>query len=105
MKNIDLGGKTGVEISDAKNISLNNLTVSNEKGAAVDISFSDHISIDQIEVKKTDETVTPFQLKQVTNLKIGGVKYAKEGELVSIEGSSETITLDESIPENKVTTQ
>lgn len=102
LKNINLGGKTGVEISDAKNITIENLSTSNDEGAALDITYSDQISIMGIEVRQADKSTPPFQLNEVSNIDIGDVKCDIKGELVRIMGSSENVSFDNSIPKNKI---
>ncbi len=102
LKNIALKGRTGIAISDAKNITLDNLSISNEKGAFAKVSFSDSIFINDIEIEGTDKSETPFIIKDVTNLMLEDVAYSLRGELVRITGPSESIVIDKSIPKNKI---
>ena len=102
LKNINLRGRTGIEISDAKNITLDNLSISDEKGSFTKISFCDSITVNNIEIINTDENKVPFIINDVDNTSLNNVKYNLKGELVHITVHSEKITIDKSIPENKI---
>ncbi len=101
-KDINLGGKTGIEISDAKNMTLDNLSISNEKGTFAQISFCDSISINNIEIVSTDESNIPFDFNDVTNLNLANVKHNLKGTLVNVSGSLENLTINKYIPEDKI---
>ena len=102
LKNIKLRGRTGIEISDAKNITLDNLSISNERGSLAEISFCDSIAVNNIEIISTDENEIPFIINDAGNSSIENVKYTLKGELVKITGDSENIIIDKSIPDNKI---
>ena len=101
-KNINIKGNTGIEISDAKNITLDSLSISNENGSFAKISFCDSITVNNIEIVSTDENEVPFIIKEVNNTNLANVKYNLKGDLVNITGYSENIAIDKSIPENKI---
>jgi len=102
LKNIRLNGRTGIEISDTKNISLEDIQVSNEKGSLASISFSDSISINKIEIRATDQKKTPFSMVDVSHLNLQNVKSDIKKDLVKISGSDESIFIDSSIPKDKI---
>jgi polygalacturonase len=102
LKNINLGGRTGIEISDAKNITLEGLSIFNEEGSFAKIAFCDSIAIDNIEIIGTDESEVPFIMNDVVNSSLENVRYNLKGDLVQITGRSENIKIDKSIPENRI---
>lgn len=102
LKNIQLSGKTGIEICDSKNIILDNLSISNKMGSFTEISFCDSIVLNNIEIISTDENKVPFKIKEVDNLSLENVKCNLKGNLVHVSGCSKSITIDSSIPEKKI---
>jgi polygalacturonase len=102
LKNIQLKGRKGIEINDAKNITLDNLIISNEEGSFTSISYCDSITINNIEIVSTDEDTTPFIFTDVSNSSFTNMKYDLKGDIVSIKGSSENVLIDKSIPEDKI---
>ena len=101
-KNINLMGKKGIEIRDAENISLENLSISNETGSFMKLLFCDSINVNGIEIINTDEDEIPFIINDVSNLNIEKAAYSLEGELIQITGNSENIIIDKSIPEKRI---
>ena len=101
MKNIRIGGKTGVHISDAKNITLDGLWSSNESGSAIIVSDCDSININDLNIVGTDNSKTPIELINVTNSSISEFNILPE-KLIQISGTSANITIDEKIPENRI---
>jgi len=101
MKNINIGGKRGVEISDAKNIKIDNLWISNNLGSAVSISNSDSILINNLNIVKTDKEKTPIVYTNVTNSSLTNFNILPE-KLIEISGNSKNIQLDKQIPENRI---
>ena len=53
LKTLNLGGKLGIEVTDAKNITFDNLTISNKEGSPASISFSDSIMINKLKIDET----------------------------------------------------
>ena len=102
IKNVQLFGEKGIEISDAKGIQMENISVGNQKGSLVSISYSDSITINGISVKETDENEIPFIFNDATNLSMQNLVTNISGQLVSITGNSRNIEFDKSIPEKKV---
>jgi hypothetical protein len=102
LKNINLKGNSGIEISDAKNITLDSLSISNDKGSFAKISFCDSITINNIEIVSTDEDEIPFIINDVDNSSLENVKYNLKGEIVKVKGHSENVKIDKSIPEKKI---
>jgi hypothetical protein len=101
-KDINLGGKHGIEVSDAKNITIENLTISNQEGSPASISFSDSIVINKLKIVETAPEKLPIQLQDVHHVKISNLEYHSEKELVIITGMSESLEFDKSIPEQKI---
>ncbi len=102
LKNIRVSGNKGIEIRDAKNITMENLAIANNKGSFANISFSENININNIEILNTDENEIPFVMNDVNNTSLKNVKYILDGQLVEITGSSENVKFDTSIPENRI---
>lgn len=101
MKNITIGGKNGVEISDAKNIEIDNLSVTNISGSAVSITNCDSISINKLNIINTDMDSSPIIYTNVTNSSLTNFNILPET-LVEIKGKSKNIQLDENIPANRI---
>jgi hypothetical protein len=95
----------GVEISDTGNITLDNLTISNEKGPFTKISYCDSISVSNVEIVGTDEDKVPIRIKDSRNVNLEKVKTELKGCLVSISEESKNIKTDYSIPESKIKTK
>jgi polygalacturonase len=101
MKNISIGGKNGVEISNAKNIQIDNISLRNTNGSAVSISDCDSITINNLNIISTDLDKTPIVFTNVTNSNLTDFKVLPE-KLIKISGNSENLQLDEKIPENRI---
>ncbi|MFA9389718.1 MAG: glycosyl hydrolase family 28 protein [Prolixibacteraceae bacterium] len=101
MKNISIGGKTGVHISNAKNITIENLWTSNQKGSAITVDDCDSISINNLTITSTDVSKTPIVLTNVNNSAITNFNILPQ-ELIKITGNSEHILLDEYLPKNRI---
>lgn len=101
-KNINLGGKFGIEINDAKNITFENLTVTNKTGSLAAISYSDSISIQTLNIAGTDPQNIPVLLKDAHHIKLNNVSYNFEGKILKITGNCDNIEIDKKIPENKI---
>jgi hypothetical protein len=102
LKNIRLGGNKGIEIRDAKDIKLENLTISNEEGSAADISFAENIQIDDIKIVDTDEDEVPFVITDVKNSSLAKVQSKTEGDIAHISGESDNVKIDNSVPEKRI---
>lgn len=101
-KNINLGGRVGIDINDAKNISFDNVKISNEVGTPVSISYSDKITINNLNIVDTAPEKLPVVLHDISNVKVSILKYQSEKELIKITGKSESLEFDPSIPEQKI---
>jgi len=101
MKNINIGGKRGVKISDAKNIKMDHLWISNKTGSAVSISNCDSVLINNLNILKTDNEKTPIVYTNVTNSSLTNLNILPE-KLIEISGNSKNIQLDKQIPENRI---
>jgi polygalacturonase len=97
LKNIKIGGNRGIEIRDAKNIILENLFVSNKEGSFANISFSESITMNHIEIVNTDETNIPFVIHAVQNSSIENVKHNFKGQLFKVTGRSKNVKMDENL--------
>lgn len=101
MKNIHIGGKTGVHISNAKNITIENLWTSNQKGSAITVDDCDSISINNLNITSTDLSSTPIVLTNVSNSSVTNFNTLPI-ELIKIVGKSENIELDEQLPNSRI---
>jgi len=101
MKHINIGGKRGVRISEAKNIKIDDLWISNDLESAVSISNCDSISINNLNIVKTDKEKTPIVYTNVTNSSLTNFNILPE-KLIEISGNSKNIQLDKQIPENRI---
>ncbi|WP_297088085.1 glycoside hydrolase family 28 protein [uncultured Draconibacterium sp.] len=102
LKNIRLGGNLGVEVVDAQDISFENLSVSNKTGSFAKISFSSNISMENVEVLKTEPGKTPFVFNTVSGANLKNVKHNLSRELVKITGESENIKIDDNISKEQI---
>ncbi len=102
LKDINLGGKHGIEVSDAKNITFENLTISNDVGSPASISFCDSIIINKLKITETSPENMPVLLNDVSHAQLSNFEYNTEKEMVKITGKSDQIEFDESIPEKKI---
>jgi polygalacturonase len=101
-KNITFSGNTGIEIIDAKNITLENLKVSNKKGSFASISYCDSITIDSLNIVGTDTKNIPIVLNSTQHIQIDNITHQVEGVLINVSGNSDQIEIDKSIPENQI---
>ena len=101
IKNVQLFGKKGIEISDAKALQLDNISVGNESGSLAAISYSDSISINNFNIISTDANEVPILFNDVSNSNLKNLKSDISGQLVIIKGNSKNIKL-EKLPENRV---
>lgn len=101
LKNITIGGKTGVHISNAKNISIDNLWTSNTKGSAITLDDCDSITINNLNIASTDVSKIPIVLTNVTHSSVTHFNILPQ-ELIKITGKSYQITLDEKLPEDRI---
>ena len=90
-----------MKISDAKNIKMDNLWISNKTGSAVSISNCDSILINNLNILKTDNEKTPIVYTNVTNSSLTNLNILPE-KLIEISGNSKNIQLDKQIPENRI---
>jgi hypothetical protein len=102
LKNINLNGKKGIEIIDAKNVQLDNVSVGNQSGSIASVSYCDNISFNNFHVKSVDEKAVPVEFTDVVNSEIMNFKSDLTGNLVQIKGNSENIRFDRSIAEDKI---
>jgi polygalacturonase len=102
MKNINIGGALGIDINDAENIELRNLTISNEKGPFTKISYSEGISITKIKIVSTDVNETAFIINSSRNITLNEVETSIQDTLVNISADSENIETDGSIPGHRL---
>ncbi len=101
IKNVQLFGNKGIEISDAKAIQLDNILVGNQTGSLATISYSDSITISNINIKSTDANEVPFIFNDVSNSSLQNLESDISGRLVKITGNSKNIQLD-NLPENRI---
>ena len=101
-KDIELEGKLGIEINDAKNITFNNLTISNKVGSPVSISFSDSIMINKLKIAEKATEKLPIQLHDISHVQLTNLEYHSGKEMVKITGKAEHLEFDKSIPEKKI---
>ena len=101
-KSINLYGKKGIEIIDARNIKLDNISVGNQTGSIASISHSDNINFNNFHVTSIDEKAIPIVFTNVVNSGILNFKSTLTGNLVNIKGNSENVRFDLSIPEDKI---
>jgi polygalacturonase len=101
IKNINIGGKRGVRISDAKNIQIENLWIGNDLESAVSISNSDSISINNLNIVKTDIEKTPIIYNDVTNSSLTNFNILPE-KLIQISGDSKNIQIDQKIAGKRI---
>lgn len=99
---IELGGKQGIEITDAKDITFNNISVSNTKGPFAEVKFSNNIVFDNVTVVKTDENTTPFVFQDVTDATLTRLKATMKDQLILITGKSRNIKTDDSVKERQI---
>jgi len=102
LKNINLGGKLGIEVKDAKNITFENLTISNQEGSPVSISFSDSISINNMKIKKTAPEKLPVEFHDVDHIRFNKLDYDTENDMIKTTGNADHVEFDKSIPEKKI---
>ncbi len=100
-KNISVAGKKGMDIRDAKNVSFENLTLSNIEGPLASIIYSDSLMIDGLKIGATSNDV-PFNFLDLTNSSLSGVETELEGTLVKISGNSSNVSFDESVKESRI---
>ena len=101
-KNIEIGGELGIEVTDAKNITLDNLSISNKTGSPVSIAFSDNITINKLIVNETAPERLPIILDQVNHLQLTKLKYHTENEVIRVLGKSANVEVDRSVPESRI---
>ncbi len=101
-KNIELGGKLGIEVMDAKNITFDNLTISNKAGSPASISFSDSITIDKLKITETAPEKLPIEIHDISHVQLTKLEYHSGKEMVKITGKAEHLEFDKSIPEKKI---
>jgi polygalacturonase len=101
LKNINVGGRRGVEIYNAGNIEIDNLWIRNELESAVSISNCDGISINNLNIVKTDKDKTPIVYNSVNNSSLTNFNILPE-KLIEISGDSKNIQFDKQIPENRI---
>ncbi|WP_051539028.1 glycosyl hydrolase family 28 protein [Prolixibacter bellariivorans] len=101
-KNIELGGKLGIDVKDAKNITFDNLTISNKVGSPASISFSDSITIDKLKIAETAPEKLPILLNDVSHVQLTNLEYHSGKEMVKIAGKADHLEFDKSVPENKI---
>ncbi len=99
---MNLGGKLGIDVRDAKNITFENLKISNQVGSPVSISFSDSIIINKLNIAETTPENLPIQLHDINHVKMSNLEYHSEKELVKITGKADHLEFDKSIPEKKI---
>ncbi|MFO7657734.1 MAG: glycoside hydrolase family 28 protein [Bacteroidales bacterium] len=101
-KNMKLEGNLGIEITDANNITFENITTSNKTGAPLNISFSENITINSLTIKETAPEKLPLQLNEVNNIELNKITYNIDKEKVMITGESNNITTDSSISQEEI---
>jgi polygalacturonase len=103
-KNIQLKGQKGIEIIDARNISLTNIAVNNTKGPAVSIAFSDSIQIEKFTIEGIHPELIPISVFDTRHFSLKNLVYKgkDDGKWIQITGNSDDIFIDQSIPENRI---
>jgi polygalacturonase len=101
--NIRLGGRLGVEITDAQNVSIKNLFAKNDVGSAASILFSDNVALDSMTIAATDKNTIPVAINNASNIRINNISYPTDGKVVKISGQTKNIEIDKKIPSNLIT--
>ncbi len=101
-KDLQLQGNLGIEITDARNISLSNLTVSGKTGSPLKISYCDSISVNTLKISAEDPDCLPILFNNTNNAWLDNIYYYPEKEIIIITGDSENILVDKGIPEDKI---
>lgn len=101
-KNINLGGRIGIDVKDAKNITFENVKISNEVWSPVSVSFSDDITINNLNIAETAPEKLPMQLHDIHHVKVSKLKYLSKKEMVKITGKANHLKFDKSIPKTKI---
>lgn len=101
-KNMKLGGKLGIDVRDAKNMTFDNLTISNKVGPPVSISFSDSIKINNLKIVETVPQKLPIELHDISHIQLNNLEYHSGKEMVEITGKADHLEFDKSILESKI---
>ena len=101
-KNLNLGGRIGIDINDAKNIIFDNLTISNKEGTPASIMYSDNITINKLKIVETENEKLPIILNDIHHFKMTNLDYPSDKELVKISGKAENLEFDKSVPEQQI---
>ncbi len=102
LKNIRLSGKLGMDISDAVNIKMDSIGISNEIGSSASISYADSITISTIEILNSPEDKVPFVYTNVVNSSLTNVKTKHNDKWIQLIGESDNIEIDKAIPKDKI---
>jgi polygalacturonase len=101
MKNLDIGGRRGVTLFNAKDIEIENLRIRNEQGSAVSVSDCDGITINNLSIVDTDIEKTPVVYKNVSNSSLTNFNILPQN-LIEVKGDSKDLKFDNQIPENRI---
>lgn len=100
--NIQLKGHKGIEIKDAKNISLTNIVINNTTGSGTYIAFTDSIQIDKLKIEGISSQYIPICIFDTNYFLLKNLDYTGEGKWIQITGNSNDVLIDKSIPENRI---
>ena len=100
--NIQLKGHKGIEIKDAKNISLTNIVINNTTGSGTYIAFTDSIQIDKLKIEGISAQYIPICIFDTNYFLLKNLDYTGEGKWIQITGNSNDVLIDKSIPENRI---
>ena len=100
--NIQLKGHKGIEIKDAKNISLTNIVINNTTGSGTYIAFTYSIHIDKLKIEGISSQYIPICIFDTNYFLLKNLDYTGEGKWIQITGNSNDVLIDKSIPENRI---
>lgn len=101
-KNIDMKGNQGIDIVDAKNITIDNITISNKTGLPAAIAYSDHITINKLTIAATAPEKLPIQIKDASHINIDQLSYRSGDKKIRITGSSENVQIGRGVRSKEI---
>lgn len=101
-KNIDMKGNQGIDIVDAKNITIDNITISNKTGLPAAITYSDHITINKLTIAATAPEKLPIQIKDASHINIDQLSYRSGDKKIKITGSSENVQIGRGVRSKEI---
>lgn len=101
-KNIDMKGNQGIDIVDAKNITIDNITISNKTGLPAAIAYSDHITINKLTIAATAPEKLPIQIKDASHINIDQLSYRSGDKKIKITGSSENVQIGRGVRSKEI---